>query len=343
MPSNLDTQIKGTAIAGPQLLDALVRLPSGGFSKAEFASALVAVGLPEANDGDLVRRVMQFLKRKGLIDYHEDAASWSLTPLGQMRLPTPTLPLLENPEPVMSEPTTPPPSGFWDRLSGGFRVSLSHLACLAIIAALVAINASFAWELGEDPILRWAFVAGLMASDLLRPLLIARGLWDFDQWRLGRGTLAFLITFALAPVSILSSTTVISASLFLGEEQNQQAEAQNDTRQLLITRQVRLQAEVDQLWLDWETECQRGGCGHLADKIEAEAKVAEQAAKEQLAQIISLTEAGNQPSDFIARAVKTFAKLRLFGEGRNLLIPLLLALTLEIAALFGPALLLGRR
>jgi hypothetical protein len=38
--------------------------------------------------------------------------------------------------------------------------------------------------------------------DLLRPLLIARGLWDFSRWRLGRGTWAFLIAFALAPLSI---------------------------------------------------------------------------------------------------------------------------------------------
>jgi hypothetical protein len=112
---------------------------------------------------------------------------------------------------------------------------------------------------------------------------------------------------------------------------------------LLISRQMRLQAETDQLWLDWEAECQRGGCGHLADKIEVEAKAMEQAAKDQLARIIDLTEAGNQRSAFIARAVKAFTELKLFGEGRNLLIPLLLALTLEIAALFGPALLLGRR
>jgi hypothetical protein len=229
------------------------------------------------------------------------------------------------------------------RYSNWARRIASLFACFSIIAALVAINASFAWELGEQPALRWAFVAGLMASDLLRPLLIARGLWDFSRWRLGRGTLAFLIAFALAPVSLLSTTTVISASLYLGEEQNQQTASQNDTRQLLVPRQVRLQAEADQLWLDWEAECQRGGCGHLAAKIEAEAKATEQAAQDLLAQIISLTEAGNQDSAFIARSVKAFAALNLFGQDRAMLIPLLLALTLEIAARFGPALLLGRR
>lgn len=340
MPHALDTQIKGVDVSGLQLLAALKSLPATGFSKAEFADAVTQAGLPEAQDGDLVRRVMQFLKRKGLIDFSDADASWNLTPLGQMQLPGQTLPLLPvdaAPEPAQNSPR------FWAGLPELALSVLIYLACAAIIAALVAINANFAWELGEDTTLRWAFVAGLMASDLLRPLLIARGLWDFSRWRLGREILAFLVAFALAPVSILSSTTVISASLFLGEEQNQQAAAQNDTRQLLIRRQTRLQAEADQLWLDWEAECQRGGCGHLADKIEAEAKVVEQAAKDQLTRIINLTEAGNQRSAFIARAVKAFTELKLFGEGRNLLIPLLLALTLEIAALFGPALLLGRR
>jgi len=41
--------------------------------------------------------------------------------------------------------------------------------------------------------------------------------------------------------------------------------------------------------------------------------------------------------------VTTFEGLGLFGAGRQILLPLLLAITLEIAALFGPALLLRRR
>lgn len=73
-------------------------LPQTGYSKTEFATALSQAGLSEANDGDLVRRLMQFLKRQGVIDYNDANALWSLTDLGRMRLPHQTLPLLNMPQ-----------------------------------------------------------------------------------------------------------------------------------------------------------------------------------------------------------------------------------------------------
>ena len=75
-------------------MTALTSLPGRGFSKADFANALRQAGHPEAQDGDLVRRAMQFLKRKGLIDFIEADGHWCLTSLGQMQIPGHTLPLL---------------------------------------------------------------------------------------------------------------------------------------------------------------------------------------------------------------------------------------------------------
>jgi len=56
---------------------------------------------------------------------------------------------------------------------------------------------------------------------------------------------------------------------------------------------------------------------------------------------MSDAEQGN--SALLARLVTTFEGLGLFGAGHQILLPLLLAISLEIAALFGPALLLGHR
>lgn len=62
-----------------------------------------------------------------------------------------------------------------------------------------------------------------------------------------------------------------------------------------------------------------------------------------LDRIIALADAEQGNSALLARMVATFEGLGLFGKGRQILLPLLLAISLEIAALFGPALLLGRK
>lgn len=47
--------------------------------------------------------------------------------------------------------------------------------------------------------------------------------------------------------------------------------------------------------------------------------------------------------EIISEEVTTFEGLGLFGGNRQILLPLLLALSLELGALFGPALLLHSR
>ena len=106
---------------------------------------------------------------------------------------------------------------------------------------------------------------------------------------------------------------------------------------------TRLEQKVTERWQAFEAECARGGCGPIADTIQGEAEAEEQAVAKVLAQIAELTGAGNETSAFIARTVKSFEDLGLFGPNRTMLIPLLLALTLETAALFGPGLLMARR
>ncbi|MGH1353599.1 MAG: hypothetical protein ACRBBS_00765 [Thalassovita sp.] len=93
----------------------------------------------------------------------------------------------------------------------------------------------------------------------------------------------------------------------------------------------------------WRQECARGGCGPVARELEAEFQHTLTEAQDVLERIVDLTDADMGVSDLLARLVTTFEALGLLGEGREILLPLFLAISLELGALFGPALLLRRR
>ncbi len=341
--------VKGITIPNQLLRDALSRVPGPAFSRSEFAAALKNAGLNHPDFANAVRCILQHLKRHKMISYDDVKGHWMiktnarnlgtvaktqpLMPVGQIT----TLPILSNPN-----HSAIGPSGFFANVGSGIQTSMKHLACFAAVLALVIINASFAWELAETEIFRIAFVAGLMASDLMRPLLIAVGLREFDRWHIGRASLTLFVALSLAPVSVLSSTSVISAALFLGSEENTQIQRRGETREALQDELDRLKVKSIEQRKEWKRECARGGCGKIAAKLDKAAKATDVESRAILLKIVALTEAGNDGSGFIARTVKTFEALHLFGKGRTMLIPLLMALTLEISALFGPALLLGQ-
>ena len=132
MSQSLSTTIKGAALNETLFIAALEKLSASGFSKTEFAKAMLDAGLNEANDSDLVRRAMQFLKRQGIIAFDEPSGAWSLTTLGQMRLPHRTLPLLSaDPTPVAV--LKPRRADQWAELG---RLSFSAVACLILLTAL---------------------------------------------------------------------------------------------------------------------------------------------------------------------------------------------------------------
>ena len=80
MPNSLSTNIKGVTLPEPVLVSALDAV-SANFSKSEFAQALQQAGVAAASDSDLVRRLMQHLKRQGLIQFADGTGLWSLTTL----------------------------------------------------------------------------------------------------------------------------------------------------------------------------------------------------------------------------------------------------------------------
>ena len=316
------------------------------FNKTDFVTALSSLGVTITTDK--ARQELQKLKRQSQITFDPITKTWTVVAASPgLSQPVHTLPMIGVNQPSSFSSPRPGQSlakgGFLSSFRSLAHGSITHLACLAAILALVAINASFAWNLGETDGFRYPFVIGLMACDLIRPLLIAGGLWDFAHKHIMRGLFAFVVALSLAPLSILSSTSVISAALFLGSEQNQKAEVSDSVRTNLQFEYQRLQGLVERQWQDWENECKRGGCGSRAARLAEAAKATEIEAKQRLGEIVNLVEDSNRSSEFIARAVKSFEALGLFGTNRLMFIPILLALTLEIAALFGPGLLLASR
>jgi len=346
MSVNKMAQIKGITLSETLMIKALDVLPLKGFSKTAFGDALVDHGVAAGQDGDFVRRVMQHLNQAGWIDFDGTAQSWHLTSFWQLRLPQKTIPLL----PVHSAPSlssarsTAVADKAFDRLMDVGLFGLSALACGALIIALITLNASFAWELGrEADQFRLAFVVGLMALDLMRPILIATGFALAAKGRYIMAATGFIVALALSPVSVLSSTAILSSSFLLGVEMNSDDAVQASTLESLRAEHSRQLAEVERVQAAWRAECTRGGCGQIAADLEREFTDVAAEAQAILDQIVALTADSQGSSELLARMVTTFESLGLLGAERQMLLPLFLALSLELAALFGPALLLQRR
>ncbi len=341
MSQTLSTQIKGIDLDSTLLINALDKVPPQAFSKAEFAQALSDAGLPQAHDTDLVRRVMQYLKRQGMITYETSTGSWALTSLGHMRLPHKTLPLLST-----TSITVAPylPTKRVEQLAEQGRIVLGAIACAILLTALIGLNASFAWELGREAAqFQILFTMGMMALDLMRPGFVMVGFHLNGQGRLVLGSTALAVALVLSPVSVLSTTSILSASFLLGAEINSDAETRAQTREALRDQHHNLLQRAAQDEAAWRQECARGGCGRIAKELETAFQITVAEAQTALDQIVSLTQADEGNSELLARLVTTFEGLGLFGAGRQILLPLFLAISLELGALFGPALLLRRR
>ena len=342
-PNDLGQTVLGVSIAHHDVEAALAGV-TGAFSRAEFAVALDAVVTAPVTS-DIAHRVLQTLKRKKVITFDKTAQLWRKVaqplalPGAMPAEPLKTLPLLEatSAPPILRQTSVPK----WQAATGTL---LQFIACIGLISALITLNASFAWELGrEAEQFRAAFVVGLMALDLMRPFLVAAGFALISRGRIDKALLGFAVAFLLSPVSVLSSTAILSSSFLLGAEMNADEALQTATLESLRGEHTRRLAEAERLNDAWHTECDRGGCGPLAAELEAEFLTAQTAAQTVLDRIVRLTEASNGASDLLARLVITFERLGIFGQGREILLPLFLALSLELGALFGPAFLLARR
>lgn len=342
--------VKSHDIPETQLAQALNDVAAAPFTVRDLQTALEQNGVPASLSYETARRLLQREKKSGALTHDPGAGLWSAPPLSPPPPAPPVppvqvtttqpLPSTQNPQNL---PTLSNRPGFFHRFQDFLLGLIAHVACLAAVLALVAINASFAREMAETDQFRYALIAGLMASDLMRPMLVARGFWEFQRQAFWRGGFAIMIAVFLSPVSILSSTSVISATLYLGVEEIAQDQSREIARDTLKSEYDRLKLLADHAWQEWQDECDRGYCGPLAAALEMKARTADDTLRLQLAKMLELTETGEETSAFIARTVKAFEDMGLYGDGRRMTVPLLLALTLELAALFGPGLLLARR
>lgn len=260
-----------------------------------------------------------------------------------MRVSQQTVPLQATPAAIPKLPRMPFPD-LLDHLTAIGQGLLLKLACAALICALVVLNASFAWELGrEAEQFRLAFAMGLAALDVMRPFFVLKAFQALAARNTSRAIIGFSVAFFLAPVSILSSTAILSSAFKLGAEMNADENIQLDTLSSIRRAYSRKLAEAERLQRAWETECNRGGCGPKVAQIEDDFLQANDEAQSLLGRIATMTDTTGDTSDLLARMTSTFEDLGLFSGPHQLLLPLFLALSLELGALFGPALRTARK
>lgn len=296
------------------------------FKLRDFQDFLVKQGLNDAVAYEAAKRHLQQLRRNANASFDKVSDSWKL-------IEKQSISIVPNKQVQLRKLRT-------KRLASSLLVLL---ACGTSIGALILINATFAWEFAQTQFFKVALVAAMMACDLLRPLLVARGIYDMGQGLFRKGLAAIMIALLLAPLSVLSSTTVLSATMLSGAQNNDRAEHQDKARDLLQRRYEQLSKEITQVWRAHEDECNRGGCGPKAKSIAEQAKAAEQEANNILNELLDMSRRDKPSETFVSRTVQSFEALGLFSKDQLIFLPLAIALTLEIAALFGPALLLAPR
>lgn len=342
--------VNGINIPDPLLRDVLARFGAVGFALRDLQAELENRGISGEASYEAAKRLLQRERKAGTFLHDAATGEWKTadaiaippmpsSPVEQSE-PTRTIPLE-----LIKEPGTATIATAESGISTQDKLwtAAAFIACLAAVLALALINASFAWQVAETESFRVAFVLGLAASDLMRPLLIARGLWEVEQRRFLRAIAAFAVALCLAPVSIISSTAVVSSALHLGAEENTERQEQDVVRMTLRAEYNRLTELSEKAWGAWENECSRGGCGNIALELEATAKELEVEARKRFDALMDASESANEQSSFLSRTATAFQRVGLFGGVAIVGIPLLIALSLEIAALFGPGILLTRR
>ncbi len=332
---NLSLTIKGVSVGDTWLRMILADL-SDTFSRDDLLCQMTKQPWPDLMLNEATRPILQQLKRQGVISYCGNRKCWQKT-LVTEEPPNTTLPI----EPNGAFSSSRSEKSKATVANHNWLTSMAAwLVSTCLVGALMIINAGFAWNLTEDSIFRLAFTIGFMGLDGLRPLLMALALGSACLSRTVRA-LALVIALGLAPASIISSTSVISSALILGTEA--QTEQVGIQRQLasLHAQLERLESQVSQVWNDYRDECDRGGCGEVANGLKAEALDMEAQIKEVRDQLGRLA-TNRSASTFASRTIETLQTFGLHGKDLKWLMPVFLALTLEIAALFGPALLLAR-
>ena len=230
-------------------------------------------------------------------------------------------------------------------------IGLSRIArciCLLIsaaaILAVVSINGLFAASIAGTEMLAAILITAMVSIDLMRPFLVAMALISFKNRLWLRFTGALTLALVLAPLSVFTSFSMLSAEFSKGADSRLSAlksagnaEATKDT---LDTEIARLRGVSATQWAEWQSECANGGCGANAGRLQRAAERTD----DQIAALVADRKAlSSTAQDSPDRTSRITTSLTLFGIPEALVVqiaPLLLALGLELAAVLGPAILL---
>ncbi len=304
---NLSMSIKGVKVTDTWLSMILDDLPDEGFSGDAVLKEMTLSPLPGLELPEAVRPVLQHLKRHGMVYYDASNKRWHKSYTSQGALEDQKLSVLKENIPASENPTFgqgQPLSRYFD--CGRF---VAQIVCFCLVAALMAINAGFAWNLTTDPIFQIAFTVGFLGIDGLRPMLVARGLGLWGRMSFLARALALLIALVLAPASVVSSTSVISSALILGSASLEASEAQAEQLVSLRTELARLEARAVQAWTRHQQEFENGGCGDIAARLSVDAQEIERRIEMMRSRLAQSTLV-NTTSTFAERTVQT---LQLFG------------------------------
>ncbi|MFK7945768.1 MAG: hypothetical protein AB8B85_23050 [Paracoccaceae bacterium] len=304
-----------------------------------------------AEDADYwAKRYLRYAADSGWIRFNPETASYE-------RLETDTkihrLLKAEEPKPATSPVPDPPetapevPERAFEPGSDGLS-PLARFICFLISSAavlsVVSINGLYAASIAGTAVLGIILITAMVAIDLMRPFLVGIALISFRKrlWTRFAGALA--LALILAPLSVYTSFSMFSAEFSRGAnarvDARQDAEVQRTYRETLAAEIVRLRALSAAQWGQWQSECGNGGCGPQAGRLQDAA----QATDTEIKVLVAKRQSANQSSPRqIDQAAMITTSLTVFGIPEGLVVqvaPLMLALGLELAAIFGPAILL---
>ncbi len=228
---------------------------------------------------------------------------------------------------------------------------LSHAArafCLIISAAAILAVVStwglFAASIAGTAQLAAILITAMVSIDLMRPFLVAMALISFRNRLWLRFTGALTLALVLAPLSVFTSFSMLSAEFSKGADSRQNAlqsaGSKEAARATLDTEIARLRDVSATQWAEWQSECANGGCGANAGRLQGAAERTDT----RIATLVSERKAlSGTPQVSPDRTSRITTSLTLFGIPEAIVVqiaPLLLALGLELAAVLGPAILL---
>nr|WP_321455961.1 hypothetical protein [uncultured Cohaesibacter sp.] len=328
-PDDLFGTFAGTPIYLHQVEAALAQLPEA-FTKRAFSDALEGAGLDAAVDCNMARGVMQKAKEQDLIRHNKQSNLWE-QPSKNSPIPTASPETIVSPSTLASSETRPPTKTIW-------RTSYLQIICTMIWVALMVINARLGREIGgSDPVTSYTIMVLMIILDFCRSTAIGGALQCVRNHRWSLASLLALYITVATPISILSTTTLLSVPLQQATDEVNMREKQAAIIEGYIITYSQQKRAAALYHDEWETECRRDRCGPKAAEYERQYNQAEAMAAEA---IEAARKADSRHKDLpssdetvVERIAKVLQQFRNDPFAPDLMVPLYIGILAELSAL----------